>query len=167
MDFPKSSVFFMEEDATIAVGSKPLMLEAVLSCPILKWMSSQLLADGVQRFFVVCSPRFAEEARKCFPADADVTVSEQQSDLMRFLNTPDQVMVFVRGAIPFAEAGAGFVYAAPGYELQDTWETKMTNAVQVATLIPGWLPVYGPETIAELEPAMQARGIQPPQASDS
>ena len=167
MDFPKSSVFFMEEDATIAVGSKPLMLEAVLSCPILKWMSSQLLADGVQRFFVVCSPRFAEEARKCFPADADVTVSEQQSDLMRFLNTPDPVLVFVRGAIPFAEAGAGFVYAAPGYELQDTWETKMTNAVQGATLIPGWLPVYGPETIAELEPAMQERGMQPPQASDS
>ena len=81
MDFPKSSVFFMEEDSAIAAGSKPLMLEAVLSCPILKWMSSQLLADGVQRFFVVCSPRFAEEARQCFPAGADVTVSEQQPNL--------------------------------------------------------------------------------------
>ena len=74
MDFPKSSVFFMEEDSAIAAGSKPLMLEAVLSCPILKWMSSQLLADGVQRFFVVCSPRFAEEARACFPQDADVVI---------------------------------------------------------------------------------------------
>ena len=161
MEFPKSSVFFMEEDSAIAAGSKPLMLEAVLSCPILKWMSSQLLADGVQRFFVVCSPRFAEEARQCFPAGADVTVSEQQSELMTFLNTPDQAMVFVRGAIPFKEAGAGFVYAAPGYELQEAWKVKMTNAVPGATLMSGWLPVYGPETIAELEPAMREMGMKP------
>jgi bifunctional UDP-N-acetylglucosamine pyrophosphorylase/glucosamine-1-phosphate N-acetyltransferase len=161
MDFPKSSFFFMEEDTEIPAGSKPLMLEAVLSCPILKWMSSQLLADGVQRFFVVCSPRFAEEARNCFPADADVTVSEQQTDLMAFLNTPDQTMVFVRGAIPFKAAGQGFVYAAPGYELQEAWKVKMTNAVPGATLMSGWLPVYGPETIAELEPAMREMGMKP------
>ena len=161
MDFPKSSVFFMEEDSAIPAGSKPLMLEAVLSCPILKWMSSQLLADGVQRFFVVCSPRFAADARKCFPESADVTVSEQQTDLMNFLNTPDQVMVFVRGAMPFKEAGPGFVYAAPGYELQEDWKVKMTNAVPGATLMTGWLPVYGPETIAELEPALQEMGIKP------
>lgn len=161
MDFPKSSVFFMEEDSAIPAGSKPLMLEAVLSCPILKWMSSQLLADGVQRFFVVCSPRFAEEARGCFPAEADVTVSEQQADLMRFLKTPDEVLVFPRGAIPLPEAGLGFVYAAPGYELQDTWETKMTNAVQGARLIPGWIPVYDTGTIAELEPLMCQRGMRP------
>lgn len=161
MDFPKSSVFFMEEDSAIAAGSKPLMLEAVLSCPILKWMSSQLLADGVQRFFVVCSPRFAEEARACFPADADVTVTEQQSELMTFLNTPDPVLVFVRGAMPWKEAGPGFVYAAPGYELQEAWKVKMTNAVPGATLMSGWLPVYGPETIAELEPAMREMGMKP------
>ena len=48
---PQSAVFFMEEDSAIPAHSKPLMLEAVLSCPILSWMSSQLLADGVQRFF--------------------------------------------------------------------------------------------------------------------
>lgn len=164
MDFPKSSVFFMEEDSAIPQDAKPLMLEAVLSCPILKWMSSQLLADGVQRFFVVCSPRFAEAARACFPADADVTVSEQQSDLLAFLNTPDSVLVFVRAALPMAEVGPGFVYAAPGYELQDTWKTKMTNAIQAAELIPGWLPVYGPETIAELEPLMRERGMNPADA---
>ena len=161
MDFPKSSVFFMEEDSAIPEGSKPLMLDAVLSCPILKWMSSQLLADGVQRFFVVCSPRFAEEARANFPPDADVIVSEQQSELMAFLNTPDPVLVFPRAAMPMKEAGMGFVYAAPGYELQDTWRTKMPNSIQGAKLIPGWLPVFGPETIAELEPVFQAKGIQP------
>ena len=164
MDFPKSSVFFMEEDAAIPAGSKPLMLEAVLSCPILKWMSSQLLADGVQRFFVVCEPCFEEEVRRCFPEGTDVAVSDRQSELSAFLNTPDQTMVFGRGAMPFQAAGAGFVYAAPGYELQEAWKVKMTNAVPGATLMSGWLPIYGQETIAELEPVMQEMGMKSPEA---
>lgn len=154
---PQSAIFFMEEDSAIPAHSKPLMLEAVLSCPILTWMSSQLLADGVQRFFVVCSPRFAEEARKSFPPEADVVISEQQSDLMAFLNTPDPVLVLCRAALPMAEAGPGFVYAAAGYELQEAWKEKMTNAVGAAELVSGWLPVYGPDTIAELEPLFRAR----------
>lgn len=154
---PQSAVFFMEEDSAIPMDSKPLMLEAVLSCPILSWMGSQLLADGVQRFFVVCGPRFAEEVRKCFPAEADVVVSEQQRDLMAFLNTPDPVLVLCRAALPLAEAGPGFAYAAGGYELQEAWREKMTNAVSAAELVSGWLPVYGPDTIAELEPLFRQR----------
>ena len=157
---PQSAVFFFEEDSSIPEHSKPLMLEAVLFCPILQWMSDKLLADGVQRFFVVCGPRFAEEARACFPADADVTVSEQQSDLMKFLNSPDPVLVLPRAAMPMEEAGAGFAYAAPGYELQEVWKTKMTNAVSAAELVPGWLPVYGPDTIAELEGLLRQRIVK-------
>ena len=53
MDFPQRAVFFLEEDSSPPAPSKPLMLEAVLFCPILKWMSDKLLADGVQRFFAV------------------------------------------------------------------------------------------------------------------
>lgn len=151
------AVFFMEETVSPETA-KPLMLEAILSCPILTWMSNQLLADGVKRFFVVCSPEFAEEARACFPADADVTVSDLQSELTAFLNTPDPVLVLNRSAIPMPEAGPGFAYAAPGYELQEAWKVRMTNAIQAAELVPGWLPVFGPETIAELEPILRERG---------
>lgn len=154
---PQSAVFFMEEDSAIPAHSKPLMLEAVLSCPILSWMSSQLLADGVQRFFVVCSPRFAEEARRCFPAEADVVISEQQSDLMAFLNTPDPVLVLCRAAMPMAEAGPGFAYAAPGYELQAVWREKMTNAVTRRGAGARLAAVFGPDTIAELEPLYRQR----------
>ena len=100
----QSAVFFLEEDSSVPEHSKPLMLEAVLFCPILTWVSKQLLADGVQRFFVVCGPRFAGEARACFPDGADVTVSEQHGELMDFLNTPDTVAVFTRAALPAAEA---------------------------------------------------------------
>lgn len=156
----ESAVFFLEEDSSIPEYSKPLILEAVLFCPLLNWVSRQLLADGVKRFFVVCGPRFAEEARKCFPEDADVTVSEQQTDLMAFLNTPDPVLVLSRAAIPMAEAGLGFAYQAPGYELQESWKTKMTNNVTEATLVPGWLPIFGMDTIAELELMLRDRIVK-------
>lgn len=157
---PQSAVFFLEEDASVPAHAKPLMLEAVLFCPILKWVSNQLLADGVQRFFVVCGPRFAGEARKCFPDEADVIVSEQQSDLMTFLNSPDPVLVLPRAALPVAEAGPGFAYAAPGYDLQESWREKMTNAVQAAELVSGWLPIFGLDTIAELELMLRDRIVE-------
>ena len=160
MEYPKSAVFFFEEDIAIPEHGKPLMLEAVLFCPILKWMSDKLLANGAERFFVVSSPRFAQEARACFPADADVIVSEQQSELMAFLNHPDLVQVFTRAALPMDEAGQGFVYAAPGYELQESWKTKMTNNVTEAKLMSGWLPIFGADIIAELEPMLRERIVQ-------
>ena len=154
------AVFFLEEDSSVPEHSKPLMLEAVLFCPILTWVSKQLLADGVQRFFVVCGPRFAEEARTCFPDGADVTVSERQDDLTAFLNTPDPVLVLCRAALPMAEAGPGFAYAAPGYELQESWKERMSNNVSGAELVPGWLPVYGQDAIAELEPLLRDRIVR-------
>ena len=156
----QSAVFFLEEDSSVPEHSKPLMLEAVLFCPILTWVSKQLLADGVQRFFVVCGPRFAEEARACFPDGTDVTVSERQDELMAFLNTPDPVLVLCRAALPMAEAGPGFAYAAPGYELQESWKERMSNNVSGAELVPGWLPVYGPDTIAELELLLRDRIVR-------
>ena len=160
MDHPQRAVFFLEEDSSIPAHARPLMLEAVLFCPILRWMRDKLVADGVQRFFVVSGPRFAGEARACFPEDADVTVSEQHGELMDFLNTPDTVAVFTRAALPAAEAGPGFVYQAPGYELQDVWKEKMTNAVSAAELLTGWLPVFSLETLAELEPLFRERIVR-------
>lgn len=160
MEFPKSAVFFLEEDSSIPAYSKPLMLEAILFCPIMTWAYRQLEADGVQRFFVVCGPRFEKEARACFPLEADVIVSEQQTDLMTFLNTPDPILVLSRAAMPMKEAGVGFAYKAPGYELQESWQTKMTNAVQAAELVSGWLPIFNKATIAELEPVLKTRILQ-------
>ena len=155
------AVFFMEEEPACPADSKPLMLKAVLSCPILSWMSNQLLADGVQRFFLACDDRFAEEARKCFPAGAEVTVSNRHSDLLAFLDTGEQVAVLPRSAIPMAEAGAGFAYAAPGRELREVWKDKMTNSVSGAELLPGWLPVYSQAIIDELEPILRERAKAP------
>ena len=155
------AVFFMEEESVGSSDSKPLMLKAVLSCPILSWMSNQLLSDGVQRFFLACDDRFSEEARKCFPAVAEVTISNRHSDLLAFLDTEEQVAVLPRSAIPMAEAGAGFAYAAPGRELREVWKDKMTNSVSGAELLPGWLPVYSQAVIDELELILRERAKAP------
>ena len=66
-----------------------------------------------------------------------------------------------RSAIPMAEAGAGFAYAAPGRELREVWQDKMTNSVSGAELLPGWLPVYSQAVIDELEPILRERAKAP------
>ena len=68
-----------------------------------------------------------------------MTLSDRHDDLMAFLNTPSPVLVLSRSALPAAQAGPGFAYAAPGHEL-------------AAGLVPAGLPVYGTDTLAELEP---------------
>ena len=62
----KRAVLLFEEDAAVPAGSKPLMLETVLFCPILTWMGNRLRADGVQRFFVVCGPPFRRGGQGLF-----------------------------------------------------------------------------------------------------
>lgn len=156
----KRAVLFFEEDAAVPAGSKPLMLEAVLSCPILTWTGNRLRADGIQRIFAVCGPRFAEEVRRCLPQTAKV--SEQWADLEAFLDTEEPVLTLPRAAFPMEEAGPGFAYAAPGRELRETWREKMTNNVQGAELVPGWLPVYGPDTVREIEELLRRRGTAAP-----
>ena len=89
---PQSAVIFMEEDI-LSDTHKPLMLEEFLTVPILERMARKLWNEGMQRFFVVCTPQFAAPARVCFPEEAEA-----------------------------------------------------------AELVPGWLPVYGTDTLAELEP---------------
>lgn len=86
MDHTCRAVFILEEDRSIPAGHKPLMLEAILHRPIMERAVVQCLADGVQRFFVVCSPRFAEEAATCFPEGTDVVISEQHAELLDFLD---------------------------------------------------------------------------------
>ena len=88
-------------------------------------------------------------------------LSDRREDLLAFLDTPDHALVLTRSALPLAEAGAGFAYAAPGRELREVWRERLNSAVEGAELVSGWLPVYGPETLAELEEVFRSRGLRP------
>ena len=155
------AIFILEEDASLAKDAKPLILEDVLTRPVLAWAVERLRSDGVRRFFAVCGPRFSGEEAGLLPPEA--VVSERWTDLEAFLDTGEPVLVLPRAAFPMAEAGPGFAYAAPGRELRETWRTRMTNQVQGAELVPGWLPVYGPETLAEIETLVRGRDIDCPE----
>ena len=98
MDHTCRAVFILEEDHSIPAGHKPLMLEAILHRPIMERAVVQCLADGVQRFFVVCSPRFAEEAAACFPEGTDVVISEQHAELLDFLDNDEDTLVLCRSS---------------------------------------------------------------------
>ena len=155
------AIFILEEDASLAKDAKPLILEAVLTRPVLAWAVERLRSDGVRRFFAVCGPRVSGEVAGLLPPEA--VVSERWTDLEAFLDTGEPVLVLPRAAFPMAEAGPGFAYAAPGRELRAPWRTRRTNQVQGAERVPGWLPVYGPETLAEIETLVRGRDIDCPE----
>lgn len=125
MDHTCRAVFILEEDRSISAGHKPLMLEAILHRPIMERAVVQCLADGVQRFFVVCSPRFAEEAATCFPEGTDVVISEQHAELLDFLTMTRTPWSSAARLCLWAQAGPGFAYSgtrtgtAGGLEEQD------------------------------------------------
>ena len=77
---PYSAVLVMEEPSD---SDKPLMLKDFLAEPILARMVRQLLAEGIQRFFLVCGPAFAQESRACLPG-GEAIISDQRDDLMAF-----------------------------------------------------------------------------------
>ncbi len=162
MPIPQRALFFFEEDASVPSGGKPLALQLLLNRPVLEWMYRALQAQRVEKFLVVCGPRFSAEARACFPEDCAVSVSELHSDLTAFLDTEETVLVLPRAAMPLAEAGPGFAYTAPGHALVRAWKDRMSNNVQEAELASGWVPLFGPETIAELEPLLKQRGFAMP-----
>lgn len=156
MEHPKRAVLIMEDPPG---GVRPLMLEPFLGTAVLGWMARRLAALGVERIFLACSPEWAPAAGNCLPEGA--VLSDRREDLLAFLDTEDAVLVLNRSALPLEEAGAGFAYAAPGRELRETWRERLTNAVQGAALSPGWLPLFGPETLEELEPLFRERGLMP------
>ena len=150
MENPRSAVIFLEE------GARPLALKSIRGRPVLFWMAERLRRDGVERAFIASDDRFAEAVRACFPAGMEISVSDRHGDLMKFLEAGEGLTaVLARSALPVPQAGAGFAYAAPPEVLRRTWQIKMTNAIQEAELLSGWIPLYGPDTLAELESVFQ------------
>ena len=154
MAFTRAVIFF-EPDAALSDGATPLALEPIGGRPVLHWMFRALCAEGALRFFIAAPPRYDAQIRACSPPDAAVIVSDRRDALMSFLDAPDMAAVLPRAALPMKQAGAGFAYAAPGASLRDAWAVRLTNAVQDAQLLSGWVPLYGRGTLEELKPIFQ------------
>lgn len=156
----KRAVIFLEETCSDLPQSRPLMLEAVLFCPILNWVADKLKADGVERFFVVCGSGFTEEVRKCFGPDADVTISQQHRELLDFVAGEGTVTVISRTVIPVEGAGEGYVYSAAGEVLSRAWAEGPTNFVREADGEPGWITLYSLDNVQEVELHLRDRVVR-------
>ena len=142
----RAAVFFLETE------DRPLSLENVRGQPVLAWAARRLAAEGVTRLFAAAPPSLEEEVRACFPPEVDLTVSDRREDLLSFLESPGSALVFSRAALPVTEAGRGMVYDVPCAALRHAWRDRLTNAVQDALPVPGWIPVYSLDLLRELEP---------------
>ena len=70
-----------------ANGEKPLMLRALLFCPVLTWVCQELKERGVERFFVVCDEAWRAEAEKAVK-HLDAVVCCDMVEAREALNEP-------------------------------------------------------------------------------
>lgn len=88
-----SAVIFVPDDTAKTGYSHPMMLQGVLSAPLLAWLADAMFAGGVGRFFLVCHERYTAQARACLPDGAEVMTSADSdpADLLHvFLSTADE-----------------------------------------------------------------------------
>jgi bifunctional UDP-N-acetylglucosamine pyrophosphorylase/glucosamine-1-phosphate N-acetyltransferase len=140
------AVILLDDDSSHG-NERPLMLEAVLFCPLLTWTGEKLKAEGVRRFFIVCGPELADEARACFAQTDEVTVSAAREDLLAFLREDGPVAIFPCAAAPVA-GGANSAYTADAKALLDAWTEKSGEGVSGAKPLEGFTAV---RTFAELQ----------------
>jgi bifunctional UDP-N-acetylglucosamine pyrophosphorylase/glucosamine-1-phosphate N-acetyltransferase len=147
------AILILPDESTSDIQKKPLMLEAVLFCPILTWVSEKLKADGVKRFFVACDDRFAEEARACFAPDDNVTVSAGKQDLLAFLKEDGPVAVIPAAVLPIGddlEAGENCAFTADAQALRISWDCAEDAHVDGARPLDGYASVESMADVQEL-----------------
>ena len=132
----KRAVLFVD-DAEGELIRKPLMLQNVLFCPVLTWLSTALREQGVERFFVCCPASYQEEALACFSSAEQVTVSDNRADLLAFLEGEEETLVVPGAAVPVDSAGQNEVYRASGSVLAHSLETG-AEEVEGARSVPGF-----------------------------
>ena len=89
---------------------KPLMLHTILFCPVIRWVCQELLACGIERFFVVCGENWQNEAARTLEAIPGVTFFPA---LDAALNAAEGNVAVVPGpVVPTAGEESRAVYAA-------------------------------------------------------
>ena len=97
-----------------------MMLQNIMGMPLLCWLASSLIAEGVGRFFLVCHERFRREARECIPEEAECVcpnTDETSDQLHVFLSTAEddeQDVTVVTGPAVLADQPAPSGAAASG-----------------------------------------------------
>ena len=135
-------IFCFDTEDYFSPEERPLMLETVLFCPVLRWMGRQMKADGVRRFFVLCPREYATEAAGCFDEGDDVIISGDKAELLEFLREDGPVAVFPCAQVPLELAGgSSYGYTAQASVLRENWRGETGGAVSGAEKLTGWTAV--------------------------
>lgn len=120
-------------------SAKPLMLQPILFCPVMTWVSQELLRCGVQRFFVICDEAWREEMADAlsgcdvsFFSDAVSAIAACEGD----------VLVIPCPVLPVMAFGESPIYCADSAVLRqmcDNGATLADRPVQGKESL-GWLP---------------------------
>lgn len=158
------AVILLDENASSQENARPLMLEAVLFCPVLAWVGKKLKADGVKRFFIVCGQENAARARACFDEADDVAVSTDRDALLSFLKESGPVTVVPGAALPVSGACGSPVYTADAAALVKSWNADSSEGVSGAKPVSGFAAVHSFEELQAMQLACRdeivARHIQ-------
>lgn len=117
MNEAKRAVIFVDDDFSESDGKKPLILQEVLFCPVLAWLSESLRGEGVERFFLFCTEQWREEALSYFKEPERVTASCARDALAEFLQGDEQTIVIPCATIPIDTAGKNYAYVASGTDI--------------------------------------------------
>ncbi len=88
----RSAVIFLLDDTFRTGSPDPLMLQNIMGTPMLKWLSYALAEQQVRRFFLVCAPKYTQQAQAQFPPQVQVVTAsdENPSDALHvFLSTAE------------------------------------------------------------------------------
>lgn len=73
MDQKRAIIDLRVGGADADTAMKPLMLQTMLFCPVLRWVCQELLTCGIGRFFVICGEQWRQEAADALNDMANVT----------------------------------------------------------------------------------------------
>ena len=89
---------------------KPLMLQPMLFCPVVRWVCQELLACGIERFFVVCEENWRNEAAEALHDISGVSFYDRLEEA--FSAAEGGVIVVPGAVVPVWGEGNRAVYTA-------------------------------------------------------
>ena len=139
-DIKRAVIFVDDESVEEENTKKPLILQDILFCPVLTWLSTALCEQGIERFFVFCTEQYREEVLSKFAEPERVIATNDRDALAEFLQGDEKTIIVPGATIPIDTANKNYVYAASGENIlksmvEDSEEVENAETVEGFTSV--------------------------------
>ena len=111
MDYKQAVIDVRAGGAGAVRAEKPLMLQTMLFCPVIRWVCQELLPCGVERFFLVCDEERRDETAGALK-ELDAQVSFYDTPAQALAAAGSDVIVVPDAVVPVWGEEPRTVYAA-------------------------------------------------------